>query len=208
MRQLGYVPCASAGSLKLSYDREGNICDTECSICESEGPGSAVAANYDDALAAEAIATFVKLIDLSDFEESRKPRVQAMVTLRHFAVHFRDSEFLDLETSRLGQWCLRSLRSSMRELRIAAGYDFAYLKSIKFLTTHFRRALPPFLRSNIEAEILRKNKRNVLEFLRVLSDQCPAHITETCILAWGQVGRYALESDWNTFIDISQSLRG
>jgi serine/threonine-protein kinase ATR len=132
MRQLGYIPCASAGTLTLNYDRDGNVYETRCSICESEGPASTVAANYDDALAAEAIATFVKLIDLPDFEESRKPRVQAMVTLRHFAMHFKDSEFLDLETSKLGQWCLKSLRSSMRELRIAAGYEFALFISLPF----------------------------------------------------------------------------
>jgi serine/threonine-protein kinase ATR len=123
MRQLGDIPCASAGSLTLSYDREGNVCDRNCSICEPRGPKSAVVANYDDALATEAIATFVKLIDLSEFEESRKPRVQAMVALHHFAMHFRDIEFLNLETSKLGQWCLKSLSSSMRELRIAAGYE-------------------------------------------------------------------------------------
>lgn len=132
MKQLGYVPCASAGTLTLSYDREGNACDRKCSICESWAPRNAVAANYDDTLAAEAIATFVKLIDMPDFEESRRPRVQAMATLRHFAMHFKDSEFLDLETSKLGQWCVKSLRSSMRELRIAAGYELALYRSLTF----------------------------------------------------------------------------
>jgi serine/threonine-protein kinase ATR len=135
MRQLGYVPCASAGTLTLNYDREGNVSDRKCSVCESGGPASAVAANYDDTLAAEAIATFVKLIDLPDFEESRRPRVQAMLTLRHFAMHFKDREFLDLETSKLGQWCLKSLRSSMRELRVAAGYELALFYSLYSLLT-------------------------------------------------------------------------
>jgi serine/threonine-protein kinase ATR len=78
---------------------------------------------YDPTLAAEAIATFANLIDLPEFEESRKPRVQGMLALHHFATHFKEGAFLDLETSTLGQWCLKSLRSSMRELRIAAGYE-------------------------------------------------------------------------------------
>lgn len=135
MRQLGYVPCASAGTLTLNYDREGNVSDRKCSVCESGSPTSSVAANYDDTLAAEAIATFVKLIDLPDFEESRRPRVQAMLTLRHFALHFKDREFLDLETSKLGQWCLKSLRSSMRELRVTAGYELALFYSLYSLLT-------------------------------------------------------------------------
>jgi len=195
MKQFGYIPCASAGALMLNYDRKGNICDRKCSICESGGAAKAIETNYDHTLAAEAIATFIKLIDLPEFEESRRPRVQAMVTLRHFAMHFKDSEFLDLETSKLGQWCLKSLRSSMRELRIAAGYELALFRIFTFLTSRCRRALASFLRNDIEAEVLRKNRRNVLEFLRVLSNQCPAHITETCILAWGQVGRYTLEAN-------------
>ena len=48
--------------------------------------------------------------------------VTAMIALRRFAKHCRDVEFLDLEVSVPAQWCLKSLQSSMRELRIAAGY--------------------------------------------------------------------------------------
>lgn len=199
MKQLGYIPCAGAGTLTLSYDRDGKICDRNCSICDSGRLVSVTAISYDEALAAEAIATFTRLIDLPDFEESRTPRIQAMLALRHFAMHFKESSFLDLETSMLGQWCLKSLRSSMRELRIAAGYEFVLSYFNSFLTYH-RRTLPLFLQSDIEAEILRRNQRNVLDFLRVLSDQCPLHLTETCILAWGQIGRYVLAADEMDFI--------
>jgi serine/threonine-protein kinase ATR len=44
-----------------------------------------------------------------------------MFALRRFALHFPNADLLDLEVSNLGQWCLKSLRSSVRELRIAAG---------------------------------------------------------------------------------------
>jgi serine/threonine-protein kinase ATR len=132
MKQLGYIPCAGAGTLTLSYDREGNVCDRKCSVCDSGDPKSPMEIAYDPTLAAEAIATFAKLVDLPEFEESRTPRVQGMLALRHFAMHFKDGEFLDLETSKLGQWCLKSLRSSMRELRIAAGYGLAPVLRIRF----------------------------------------------------------------------------
>lgn len=45
-----------------------------------------------------------------------------MFALRRFTVHFNDPEFFDLEKSPLGQWCLQSLRSSIRELRVASGF--------------------------------------------------------------------------------------
>jgi serine/threonine-protein kinase ATR len=107
--------------LSLNHDRDGNICEVKCSVCDV--PNLDVLTTYDETVATEAVATFNALIAVSEFEESSKPRVLGMLALRAFVMHFKDSEFLNLETSNLGQWCLRSLRSSIRELRVAAGYD-------------------------------------------------------------------------------------
>ncbi|EMR70330.1 putative protein kinase rad3 protein [Eutypa lata UCREL1] len=43
-----------------------------------------------------------------------------MVALRRLAKHCYDREFLDVESSLAAQWCLKSLQSSIRELRIAS----------------------------------------------------------------------------------------
>ncbi len=43
------------------------------------------------------------------------------IAWRRLVLHSVDAEFLDLETSTAGQWCLQSLKSSVRELRVAAG---------------------------------------------------------------------------------------
>jgi serine/threonine-protein kinase ATR len=69
----------------------------------------------------DAILTFSNLVKSAAFLDSRRPRVLAMLALRRFALHYDDSELLDLEVSYLGQWCLSSLSSSIRELRVAAG---------------------------------------------------------------------------------------
>jgi serine/threonine-protein kinase ATR len=69
----------------------------------------------------EAILTFGNLIKSPAFGTARRPRVLAMYALRKFALHCDNPEFLDLDMSPLGQWCLGSLKSSLRELRIAAG---------------------------------------------------------------------------------------
>jgi serine/threonine-protein kinase ATR len=61
------------------------------------------------------------LLQVTTFSESRKPRVSAMVALRRIANHCNSSDFLDMEVSVAAQWCLKSLHSSLRELRIAAG---------------------------------------------------------------------------------------
>jgi serine/threonine-protein kinase ATR len=69
----------------------------------------------------EAIQIFGNLIKSQTFGTAKRPRVLAMLVLKKFALHCENLEFLDLEKSPLGQWCLGSLKSSVRELRIAAG---------------------------------------------------------------------------------------
>jgi serine/threonine-protein kinase ATR len=121
MQLLGYISCASAGTLRLKYDRDGKIGDASCVVCDNTLFSTAESSDCDEGVAHEALATFLNIIDLPEFEESRRPRVMGMIALRSFALHFKLLELLTLETSKLGQWCLRSLRSSMRELRITAG---------------------------------------------------------------------------------------
>jgi serine/threonine-protein kinase ATR len=72
-------------------------------------------------ISVEAIQIFGNLIKSPAFGTAKRPRVLAMLMLKKFALHYEDPEFLDLEKSPLGQWCLGSLKSSVRELRIAAG---------------------------------------------------------------------------------------
>lgn len=125
-----------------------------------------------------------RLIGLASFRESRRPRVVAMVALRRVILHSRNSEFLDLEKSVLGQWCLQALQSSVRELRIAAG-----------------RAITLFLRRDISQavglRILNNNTANALAFLKSVSDKNEPSINETCLMAWGQVGRVVADDGLN-----------
>lgn len=95
-----------------------------CAVCDdqhsesSEEPDS----NTIETVFKPAILVFEKLVQSQHFMESRRPRILAMLALRKFVNHIQIPELFDLSISSLGQWCLRSLRSSTRELRIAAGY--------------------------------------------------------------------------------------
>ncbi|KAI0857809.1 phosphatidylinositol 3 [Xylaria cubensis] len=121
-----------------------------------------------------AIEIFACLLQTATFPESRKPRVAAMVSLRRIAKHCNSSEFIDMEVSLAAQWCLKSLHSSQRELRIAAG-----------------RTLAVFLahpsHSSIKYTVIQKNRGIALGVLRNLSDQNQPKFMESCILAWSQV---------------------
>lgn len=117
------IPCAAYGSLTVTRDKFENIISSQCFVCEKL-PAITVALDDDmcQQTGSEAILILTTLVKSPAFQESRRSRVLAMVAAKAFAVHFRDEKFFDLETSAVGQWCLQSLQSSIRELRIAAGY--------------------------------------------------------------------------------------
>ncbi|EKD14277.1 phosphatidylinositol 3 [Drepanopeziza brunnea f. sp. 'multigermtubi' MB_m1] len=181
---LGRMPCAISGTLTVTR-ADGKTLDAKCSICDGLKLPFSIEPPHDaekcDRLAEEATLTFTKLITSPAFLASKRVRVLAMFALRRFALHFQDPEFIDLEVSPLGQWCYSSLKSSTRELRLAAG-----------------RTLPFFLRGASTAESLtRKNRTAVMAFLRSLPEQENIIFQETAVLAWGQIARIVKDDELN-----------
>ncbi|TAQ86632.1 hypothetical protein B7494_g5044 [Chlorociboria aeruginascens] len=171
---LGRIPCAANGSLTVTRDHEGKIIKSKCFVCEGISLPESMRLNPSrcQTVGGDSILIMSKITNSPAFGDSRRSRVLAMIVLRSFTTHFTNPDFVDLEQSSLGQWCLHSLRSSLRELRVAAG-----------------RTLYGFLKPASTEEITRKNQLGVLEFLRSISESKIVHIQETCILAWSQAGR-------------------
>lgn len=121
---LSLIPCAISGTLVLESAEDSNLLKGVCSMCEATSDKGNVIALGDEAasLMNEAITVFEKLTQSPHFIELRRTRILAMFALRRFAHHVDTPTFLDLNTSLLGRWCVRSLTSSLRELRIAARY--------------------------------------------------------------------------------------
>ncbi|EGR46540.1 uncharacterized protein TRIREDRAFT_66128 [Trichoderma reesei QM6a] len=132
----------------------------------------------------EARHIFSKMIRLTSFSESRRPRIAAMIALRRLILHCEDAAFLDLETPGPGQWCLQSLNSSLRELRIAAGRTLALF-------------MPPKPTYNMDEALLSRNRKNSIALLKSASEADPPLMVETRILAWGQLGRVVTEDELN-----------
>ncbi|KUJ09266.1 protein kinase-like protein rad3 [Mollisia scopiformis] len=178
---LGQVPCAASGCLTVTRI-SGKIQEAKCLVCE----GLPVPKNtlldeiVHNETMKEAISTFSTLVKSAAFSDGKKVRVLAMFALRRFAMHCSDADFIDLEISQLGQWCLSSLKSSTRELRVAAG-----------------RTLPAFLRGESTPDSLtRKNRLNTMNVLRPFPDTEPTYLQETCVLAWGQLGRITQDDEF------------
>ncbi|KAI9640177.1 serine/threonine-protein kinase M1 [Ciborinia camelliae] len=180
---LSMIPCAAYGSLTVTRDKFENITSSRCFICEKLPPPQTTSLDDDlcQKTGSEAILILTTLVKSPAFHESRRPRVLAMVAVKAFAIHFRDEEFFNLETSVIGQWCLKSLQSSVREMRIAAG-----------------RTLPEFLQgAKAPQDLVIKNRTNVLIILRDLSEKPTLYWQETCILAWGQLARVLIDGELN-----------
>jgi len=122
---LAHLPCAADDTLAFSSQTiESKRVQLHCSFCSRLESSETQPVCRELSAKHAAVAILKKLIRLPNFLESRRPRVVAMVALRRFIQHTKDPELYDLETSVMGQWCLQSLQSSLRELRIAAGYAY------------------------------------------------------------------------------------
>ena len=127
---LGRAPCAADGTLVIDRTGPGEQPKMTCSFCS--GPkryGGLPPSDANAKAKEEAYAAFARLVGLPAFQESKRPRVVGMMALRSFALHSIEPEFLNVQTSPLASWCVKSLKSSVRELRIAAGYVVLQLPS-------------------------------------------------------------------------------
>lgn len=147
----------------------------KCSACNPSGMLQEKTNCLDLPARGNILAAFKAIVDMPDFNGLRRPRVAAMLALRRLATHAADSEFLNLETSSSGLWCMKSLSSSNRELRIASC-----------------RTLPAFLHNWMEdgslEVIIQQNRAFALQALSSISDQELPHLAETCIMAWSHIG--------------------
>ena len=126
------------------------------------------------------IQTITQLVNSTELQKSKSLRVISMGTVQACLERTTDSSALDLGNSQLGQYCLRSLQSSLRELRLAAG-----------------RCLPVFLSSKLPTGQLSRNRQIAFQCLRTLSDRNVASELETLIAAWGSVATVSEDKELN-----------
>ncbi|KAK4200596.1 hypothetical protein QBC40DRAFT_68990 [Triangularia verruculosa] len=175
--------CAADNTVTVHKHSTSQTVDFQCPHCA--GVGNMLPTSFDDPeIKSVGLGYFTKLILHQDFIESRRPRVFAMVTLRRIARHVPGGEFWDIETSIPGKWCLQSLSSSVRELRIAAGRALSIF-------------LDGFSAQEVDHNTIKRNTTRIISLLKSISDQNEVSLQETCIMAWGQVGRVVADAELN-----------
>lgn len=126
-----------------------------------------------------------RIVEQTNLQDSKEQRVLLMVALGRYAAHSRKTDTLDLMDSALGKWCLQGLRSSSRELRIAAG-----------------QALPGFLHipADVDDRIPKRNRMVALNFLRKLSELNDIRQTETLIATLGHIADVCGDEELNIIL--------
>lgn len=163
-----------------SVSTDSNV---ECLVCDANQPSETKRPSHEKVQ--DAIQSiFTQLIRQVYFVESKRCRVAAMIALRRVVVHSLDPDFMNLETSGTGQWCLQSLNSSIRELRIASGRTL-----ISFLPSKTSRS--------VDSTLLARNRQNSIALLKSASEGDAPHMVETRIMAWGQLGRVVNNEELN-----------
>ncbi|CEF77084.1 unnamed protein product [Fusarium graminearum] len=225
---LSRVSCLADRRGPLSNDEKASDANTHCSVCETNAFSSR-STPYAAMVQKSRVETlFTQLIRLPIVAESRRPRVAAMMALRKVILHCDDAEILNLETSALGQWCLQSLNSSIRELRIAAGRVLATFSLTRPETVLSSIVLParpaegngartprvnqvqePPIHANLHPstedgassmkrqDLIARNRKNSIALLKSISDKDQPNLTETFIMAWGQLGTVVWEHELN-----------
>ncbi|KAL8917919.1 MAG: hypothetical protein Q9208_007662 [Pyrenodesmia sp. 3 TL-2023] len=178
---LGQLACYKA----IETDSPGTtqeryLAKPSCPECDTDSPPKNQDAWLSETDSNGLMRVLAALTRVPHIQKSGRPRVVAMLAFNRVFNHCREMTHLDITTSTPGQYCLHSLRSSSRDVRIAAG-----------------RLLPAFFRHDIEEETLRRNRITVLDYLRSLSERCELALQETCLLAWGQIARKSTEDETN-----------
>lgn len=124
---LGRVACAGSQCLVSANGSHDEFSNLSCKICDhplrilDQHIPPYWNVNHHGEDWKEIVASLAALIEAPEVQKSKKPRILITLAIRRIFNHISDAEYLDLANSSLGQSCLRSLSSTLRELRIAAG---------------------------------------------------------------------------------------
>lgn len=119
---IGQLSCASAQTLSYStISKSGQLLNHVCSVCDAKIGCTRLVNLSEDPGIDELFTAIENLFRLIQKPKWRSPRIAVMLALRRLLSHSTSYIHLDLSKSVLGQWCLQSMRSSLRDLRIAAG---------------------------------------------------------------------------------------
>ncbi|RAK98040.1 protein kinase MEC1 [Aspergillus ibericus CBS 121593] len=174
------IPCALSGNLVdiTGTDSENTF---SCKICDSE--------DHDlDSESGPRRLNSHELCEILDYIISRLTRtanlrIAAAVALRRTLMHTSDLAYMQLTSSVFREFCLNSLRSSVRELRLITGHS-----------------ITSFVRKDLDRETRRSNFVVILDWLQNLSEKPETALHETCILTLCHLAKFSNDEEMNLIL--------
>ncbi|OQD80500.1 hypothetical protein PENANT_c035G04418 [Penicillium antarcticum] len=177
---LGKIACAVTRMLRR---KPSDIIEQDtffCQKCDMEiGPHNDADAEYPEY---GEIWTLFNLI-LPRLTRTPGPRISAMVALRRILMHAPNSNQMYLSTSASGEFCLHSLRSSIRELRVATGHTVV-----------------AFVRPGLPEDVRRANFVVILEWVKNLSEKDDMPVQEACIMTLCRLATVSEDEEKNIIL--------
>lgn len=121
---LGQMACVKTNSIQLPAEtRALRSMHFYCSTCDGQSPRKPEHYWLSESESEGLMKVLEHLIKLPQVQKLGRSRAAAILASKRVLNHCKESTYLDLATSFLGQYCLQALRSSSRDVRIAAGYS-------------------------------------------------------------------------------------
>ena len=113
---LGQIACifASGGKRRVTDN-------FSCPFCDSGNKNKSLSPDWDNSKLGEIMDLFLCLTKARRAQKNRRVRVAAIIAGGRLLSHISKDNYLNLQMSQIGQMCFGGLRSSVRELRVAAG---------------------------------------------------------------------------------------
>ena len=119
---IGQLACVLGESFAISkweiYITQPRI---NCFICDPLAKYPMINPDLRDSEMEQLFSLMGSLLRVDCIQSATKPRIAAMLALKRLLLHTGNLNHLDLSSSPFGKWCMMALRSSLRDLRIAAG---------------------------------------------------------------------------------------
>lgn len=182
MTTFGRLACVCADTVtEIQHGPVSKSHMFQCSICDSSDDGRADGRARHHEQLDELFKTLHALIPA--LQKTSRIRIAAMLALRRMVAHSMNEEHFQIPHSHAGEWCLSSLRSSSRELRLAASHT-----------------LMAFLDRRHGDEASKRNRVVALDFLQTLLNRNEPPTQETSILALSRIAQTSEEEELNIIL--------
>jgi serine/threonine-protein kinase ATR len=179
---LNRVPCALSRTLS---HRSMSPKSSKCTVCDiwnrqrwtlSMWHTEVLSGEAQDALR----AFLCMLTESKMIKSSRRLRILLVLAINNFVNHASDKKYQNLAIDPLGQYCMKSLQSSIRELRLSSS-----------------RTIMSFLRDHIPESLKHQNYSTIFKLLKMLNMRNNLQLKETIVVTWGHIGRIGGDDELN-----------